>query len=129
MAATALADILAGRLAPDVTAQLSPDGAWAVVIESDEVRMSHWIDHATLWQVDPPACRLALGDASWSASDLSWSADSRRLSLTLRVYPGRLPSLALSLELPTLDATVAGLALSAAELMDWLDRYARSSET
>jgi hypothetical protein len=66
----------------------SPDGRFVVIAGSYEVRMSHWINRATLYRVEPNAELLEFGDAWWSTDSFEWSEDSRRMRVGMRHYPG-----------------------------------------
>ena len=69
----------------------SPDQRYAIRLVSTEMRMSHWVTSAALWESDPPRLLLQIGDGLWSSEEIAWSADSRIVTVGLRRYPGDAP--------------------------------------
>ena len=59
--------------------------------------MSHWITSATLWATHPQRLLLAIGDWQWSSEQIAWSADSRRVTIGLRRYPGDAPGIVIDI--------------------------------
>ena len=66
----------------------SPDGRYALLTTSEEVRMSHWLEIAQLVDVAADRVVLDIGSRSWSADSFSWSPDSAVVELGMRRYPG-----------------------------------------
>jgi len=66
----------------------SPDERFIIVVGSYEMRMSHWVNSAALWQQTPRELLLELGDSLWSTDSIVWSDDSRRVTVDMRRYPG-----------------------------------------
>ena len=60
--------------------------------------MSHWITSATLWATHPQRLLLAIGDWQWSSEQIAWSADSRRVTIGLRRYPGDAPGIVIDID-------------------------------
>jgi hypothetical protein len=112
---------------------LSPDGRYTAYLQSEEVRMSHWIE--CLWIVESATGRviLSLKESLWSASQFEWRSDSQQATFWLRRYPGDAPNLFVQIELAALRARVASPQGKAAvvghsSLLLWLeDWYARAT--
>jgi hypothetical protein len=66
----------------------SPDNRFFIVVGMIEMRMSHWVNSAALWQNEPRQLLLELGDSLWSTDSIEWSEDSRRVTVGMRRYPG-----------------------------------------
>jgi hypothetical protein len=64
----------------------SPDGQFRLVLEPVEMRMSHWIMGPALLGRDETL--FDLRDSLWSAEQVTWSPNSRFVTLKLRRYPG-----------------------------------------
>ena len=82
----------------DIRELFSPDKRFFVVLSSYEVRMSHWITGATLWQSAPRRKLLEFGNAWWSTEQAVWQPDEVNLAVELRRYPGDAPSLQLDID-------------------------------
>lgn len=76
---------------------VSPDERYEVRLASHEMRMSHWVTSASLWERHTARVLLHLGDGLWSSEKLTWSADSRVLRVDMRRYPGDAPDLVLDI--------------------------------
>jgi hypothetical protein len=77
----------------DVQRLYSPDQRYFVLLGSYEMRMSHWVTSAALWEAAPQRILLELGASLWSAEQVLWSSDSTCLTVELRRYPGDAPAL------------------------------------
>ncbi|HEU5088609.1 MAG TPA: hypothetical protein VFT99_14235 [Roseiflexaceae bacterium] len=82
----------------DIRELFSPDRRFFVVLSSYEVRMSHWITGAALWESAPRRKLLEFGNAWWSTEQATWQPDGANLSVELRRYPGDAPSLLLDID-------------------------------
>lgn len=113
----------------DIEQRFSPDGNFAVVLASYEMRMSHWVNRASLRNVPADEYILNIGDALWSADTVTWKDDSTAVTLEMRRYPGDVPGLTVDLEPANQIARVHTLEGSAAipfaKLSDWLEKYYR----
>ena len=103
----------------------SPDGRWSLVLTADEVRMSHWIQSGQLYQREPFAHVMAIGDSRWSCEGVRFE-DPRTLVVQARRYPGDRPGVTLRLDLEVgrasarVDTGEERIDLSFAELTRWL---------
>ena len=75
----------------------SPDQRYSILLVSNEMRMSHWVTSAALWERDPPRLLLEIGDGLWSMEQIVWSADSQRVTVELRRYPGDAPGIVIDI--------------------------------
>jgi len=75
----------------------SPDQQWYLLLASNEMRMSHWVTTAALWERATQRLLLQIGDGVWSSEQIAWSADSQLVTIGLRRYPGDAPALVLDL--------------------------------
>lgn len=126
--------IQAGRAAAPVsgdnptTRYLSPDGRFAVVTSATEVKMSHWVETPTLYDLQQRVELLAL-DRRWSADVITWSPDSRTVTLQLRKYPADIPGVTLTVDLLTREAQFVSRAgverVPVSESAAWLNGYIR----
>jgi hypothetical protein len=73
----------------------SPDRRFFVLLDSYEMRMSHWVTSAALWEAASQRVILELGAGLWSAEHVLWSADSTGVTVELRRYPGDAPAIQL----------------------------------
>ena len=105
----------------------SPDQRYAIHLVSTEMRMSHWVTSAALWESDPPRLLLQIGNGLWSSEQIAWSADSRIVTVGLRRYPGDAPGIVIDiypeqrLVIPQPPADTQPLPF--AELNTFLERY------
>jgi hypothetical protein len=74
----------------------SPDGRYRLEIASEEVKMSHWIDQATV--LDPSGQKLWSSEFPWSLTSHHWGKGGA-LELELRKYPGDRPPVRVRLQL------------------------------
>lgn len=81
----------------DIQQFVSPDGRYALQVEGVEMRMSHWVMRATLWERAAQRLVLPIGDDLWSSEEIAWSADSQVLTVGLRRYPGDAPGLVIAI--------------------------------
>lgn len=81
----------------DIQRKFSPDGRYFILVGSYEMRMSHWVSSAALWEVNSQQVLLALGNSLWSTERIEWSADSTYVSVSMRRYPGDAPGLELEI--------------------------------
>ena len=75
----------------------SPDQRFFILLASNEMRMSHWVTSAALWACDPQRLLLEIGDWQWSSEQIAWSADSQRVTIGLRRYPGDAPGIVIDI--------------------------------
>ena len=75
----------------------SPDQRYSVLLASNEMRMSHWVTSATLWERAAQRLLLQVGDELWSSEQIVWSADSRVVTIGLRRYPGDVPGIVIDI--------------------------------
>ena len=75
----------------------SPDQRFYLLLASNEMRMSHWVTSAALWQRNPARLLLQIGDELWSSEQITWSADSRLVTVGLRRYPGDAPGIVIDI--------------------------------
>lgn len=75
----------------------SPDERYYLVLASTEMRMSHWVTIAALWERASQRLLLEIGDGLWSCEQIAWSTDSQVITIGLRRYPGDMPGLALDI--------------------------------
>jgi hypothetical protein len=75
----------------------SPDQRFFIRLASNEMRMSHWVTSAALWECDPQRLLLEIGDWQWSSEQIAWSADSQRVTVGLRRYPGDAPGIVIDI--------------------------------
>ena len=76
---------------------VSPDQRYSLLLASKEMRMSHWVTSAALWERAPQRLLLQIGDGLWSSEQIAWSPDSRRLTIGLRRYPGDAPGITIDI--------------------------------
>ncbi|MBX0329662.1 hypothetical protein K2Z83_18485 [Oscillochloris sp. ZM17-4] len=111
----------------DVQSIVSPDGRYALQLEHVEMRMSHWVMGATLWERAAQRLVLRIGDGLWSSEQIAWSADSQMVTVGLRRYPGDVPGLVIDIYpgrqivIPRAPAEEAPLRF--AELNPFLERH------
>ena len=75
----------------------SPDRRFCIRMTSNEMRMSHWVTSAALWECDPQRLLLEIGDWPWSSEQIAWSADSQLVTIQLRRYPGDAPGMVIDI--------------------------------
>jgi hypothetical protein len=106
----------------------SPDGRFDLITAATEMKMSHWIEIPTLVEVKSGRIFFALG-LQWSADVVTWSDDSRVVTIQLRKYPGDVPGVTLAADLLSGDAhftTRAGdETTEIPEIEHWLTGYIR----
>src|SRR5690242_11701711 len=66
-----------------VTHHRSPDGRFDLVTVASEMKMSHWVENPSLVEVASNRELFAL-EFNWSADSVTWSPDSRMVTLSLR---------------------------------------------
>ena len=76
----------------------SPDQRYSLRLVSNEMRMSHWVISATLWERAPQRLLLEIGDWQWSSEQIAWSTDSRLVTVELRRYPGDAPGIVIDID-------------------------------
>jgi hypothetical protein len=81
----------------DIKRIFSPDRRFFVLLSSYEMRMSHWVTSAALWESASQRRLLELGASLWSAEQALWSPDSTCLTVELRRYPGDAPAIQLDI--------------------------------
>jgi hypothetical protein len=77
----------------DTQQLFSPNQQFFLLLRREEIRMSHWITSATLWEAASERAVLALGNPWWSTEQVVWSDDSTCVTVELRRYPGDVPAL------------------------------------
>lgn len=75
----------------------SPDQRYYLLLGSNEMRMSHWVTSAALWERASQRLLLQIGDWLWSSEQVTWSADSHSVTIGLRRYPGDAPGIVLDI--------------------------------
>jgi hypothetical protein len=111
----------------DIQHLFSPDQRFFVVLARSEMRMSHWVTNAALWESAPRRALLLLGGALWSTEQAIWRVDSTSLAVELRRYPGDAPALLLDiypdqrLIVPRTPTDTAAMAFD--RLNQYLERY------
>jgi len=130
MARPRIAELIDGVGRPYLRAEASPCGRFALVIASNEVRMSHWIESAALFAMPREDLVAELGGSDWSLSQAQWSADDTALSVILRRYPGDAPPLEARLDLVAMTASVdAGTREPLSHLSRELERWYQNHRT
>jgi len=81
----------------DIQRRNSPNQRFFILLASNEMRMSHWVTSAALWASDPQSLLLEIGDWQWSSEQITWSADSQRVTIELRRYPGDAPGIVIDI--------------------------------
>ena len=81
----------------DIKRIFSPDRRFFVLLSSYEMRMSHWVTSAALWESASQRMLLELGASLWSTEQALWSADSTCLTVEMRRYPGDAPAIQLDI--------------------------------
>ena len=105
----------------------SPDQRYSVVLVATEMRMSHWVTNAALWERAPQRLLLQIGGELWSSEQITWSLDSQVVTVGLRRYPGDAPGLTLDIYaerrivVPRVSAEAQPLPF--ADLNAFLERY------
>jgi hypothetical protein len=75
----------------------SPDQRYYLLLISNEMRMSHSVINAALWEHNPERLLLEIGDWQWSSEQIIWSANSERVTIALRRYPGDAPGIVIDI--------------------------------
>jgi hypothetical protein len=75
----------------------SPDQRYYLLLASNEMRMSHWVISAALWERASQLLLLQIGNGLWSSEQIVWSADSRTVTIGLRRYPGDAPGIVIDI--------------------------------
>jgi hypothetical protein len=105
----------------------SPDQRFYLMLTSNELRMSHWVTSAALWERASQRLLLQIGDGLWSSEQVVWSADSRVVTVGLRRYPGDAPGLVIDLypeqQIVIPHAPAETQPLPFAQLSTFLERY------
>jgi hypothetical protein len=105
----------------------SPDQRYSVRLASNEMRMSHWVTSAALWERASQRLLLQIGDGLWSSEQIVWSADSHVVTIGLRRYPGDAPGLVIDIypdqQIVIPHAPADTQPLRFAELTVFLERY------
>jgi hypothetical protein len=105
----------------------SPDRRYSVVLVATEMRMSHWIMSAVLWERASQRLLLQIGGELWSSEEITWSADSLVVTVGLRRYPGDAPGLVVDIyaerRIVVPRASVEMQPLSFADLNTFLEQY------
>ena len=102
----------------------SPDGLFTILISSNEMRMSHWVDSPALQDNRDTTILLNLHSTLWSADTVVWAPDSQSVTLDMRLYPGTRPPVKLILWPRQNRGRVEGLIANVLE-HDALDRPIR----
>jgi hypothetical protein len=111
----------------EIRRMASPDGRYELLLASHEMRMSHWVTSAALWERVSQRLLLQLGGGLWSSEEISWSADSRVVTVGLQRYPGDAPGIVLAIypeqQIVIPRAPAEAQPLPFAELSSFLERY------
>ena len=75
----------------------SPDQRYYLLLANNEMRMSHWVTNAALWERASQRLLLQIGNGLWSSEQIVWSADSRVVTIDLRRYPGDAPGMVIDI--------------------------------
>jgi hypothetical protein len=86
------------------TKSTSPDGAHVWVVNAWDPHMSHWIIAGTLFRASPPT-EIFAPPTDWSFEQHEWTSNDE-LRLVGRRYPGTLPGIVLTLDVPARRGTV-----------------------
>ncbi len=110
------------------THHASPDGRYDVITSANEVRPGHWVETPSLVDQEGQSEWFAL-DGRWSADEITWSADSSRVTIKVRKYPGDVPGFTLVADLPSQEArfiTRSGSeSVPLTDVETWLESYVR----
>lgn len=113
---------------PLFEAKVSPDGNYVVVIAPNEMRMSHWINSAAIWEIASSKVVVVLGGELWSTDYVAWKPD-HALEVGMRRYPGDVPRLTAAVDLDgervQITSSAENATVSFQELNTWLERYYR----
>jgi hypothetical protein len=111
----------------DIQRLFSPNKRFFILLSSYEIRMSHWIISAALWEATPERELLLLGDACWSTERVVWHDNSTCVTAELRRYPGDVPAIQIDIypeQLSIVPHTPTGtVPLSFEGLDQYLERY------
>lgn len=106
---------------------ISPDRKYYLLLQDIEMRMSHWVSNASLFEEGAETAIAEIGGDMWSVDQVSWSADGKRVAMQLRRYPGDVDSVDAVIdlergvvELKSIDGE-KNLSLSA--LNSWLELF------
>ena len=75
----------------------SPDQRYYLLLSYHEMRMSHWVTSAALWERASQRLLLEIGDGLWSSEEIAWSSDSHTVTVRLRRYPGDAPGIVIDI--------------------------------
>jgi hypothetical protein len=85
------------------------------------------VTSAALWERAPQRLLLEIGDWQWSSEQIAWSADSERVTIGLRRYPGDAPGIVIDIypvrQIILPHAPAAPQPLPFAALDAFLERY------
>lgn len=112
----------------EVTEIVAPGGRYAVELHAIEMRMSHWLACASLWQRAPRRQLLSLGGDLWSADEVAWRPDGSCVSAWLRRYPGDAPAIQLEIypeRQIVVPRSTADAPVEFGELAAFLEQYYR----
>lgn len=87
------------------TKTTSPHGTYVWIVKAWEARMSHWVMAGALYEVSPRTLLFEPPD-DWSFEDRTWTSNDE-LRLVGRRYPGGLPGVVLTLDVPGRRGTIA----------------------
>ena len=108
----------------------SPDGRFAVETTASEAKPGHWVESPAIYDLAQGRELVAL-DTRWSADVVTWSPDSRTVTLQLRRYPADVPGVTLTVDLLSGEAQFVSRAGIERVLIenanDWLTAYIRRS--
>jgi hypothetical protein len=121
-----LQEIISGGRLPYIMAMVSPDRSFALVTVANEMRMSLWVEHGSLYRVENAESLTDLGDSMWSVDSAEWQS-STSLSLSLSRYPGGPVGVKVEIDLHAMLCTFTKerKTLPLTELYAELDRLAR----
>jgi hypothetical protein len=108
----------------------SPNGKFNVVLYPTEMRMSHWVWGPTLMIGETNL--LDMSQSFWSADSVTWSPDSKNVTLSMRRYPGDKFGVTVILDTESLSAQVRCETGEQTEVLmpgleNWLEQYYQHS--
>jgi len=105
----------------------SPDRRYVVALETFEMRMSHWISVPCVRDNITREPILDLSRTLWHADDVTWDDTGARVTLSLRLYPGDRPGIALTINLAerccTIETASETVQMDVEHVAQWLEAY------
>jgi hypothetical protein len=107
----------------DIQRLFSPNKRFFILLIRSEIRMSHWITSAALWETTPERLSLVFGNNWWSTEQLVWRDDSSCVTAELRRYPGDVPAILIDIYPEQRSIIPKTLASTAPIAFEGLDQY------